>query len=343
MADGLQGEAIEPLILKKKIKIAAGAHGGAWKVAYADFVTAMMAFFLLLWLLNATTEDQMTGLSDYFAPPSASEDSQGIGKALAGATAALEGAMRSASSPPVTSIAIPSYGSEEEGDQTGEERDDPDAPDVNIGDATPEQQENQMLDDAMAKLQQSIKDDPQLRELQDSILFEVTEEGLLIQLLDYQRREMFEPGTATMTRRAIRLLALISGIIVQMPNDVALTGHTDSAPQPGATAIYGNWELSGDRAATSREWMEEQGFPPERLIRVEGKADTDLLDPRDPENERNRRISILLLRQHPVEWQPPSAPDAGSDDTGGSTTGFVAGPTAARDSSGLAPPPLPDN
>ncbi|MDW3207494.1 MAG: flagellar motor protein MotB [Alphaproteobacteria bacterium] len=339
MSEGLQGEAIEPLILKKKIKIPAGAHGGAWKVAYADFVTAMMAFFLLLWLLNATTEEQMTGLSDYFAPPSAAEDSQGIGQALSGAVASLEGAMRSASSPPVTSVAIPSYGSEESGKETGEEREDPDAANVNLGDATAEQQEQQMLDDALAKLKQSIQEDPSVRDLQDSIIYEITEDGLLIQLLDYQRREMFEPGTDQMTRRAVRLLALISGIIVQLPNDVAITGHTDSAPQPGATPDYGNWELSGDRAAASRRWMERNGFPTSRLVRVEGKADSDLLDPRDPENERNRRISILLLRQNaPEKQQQVFVP--GVDDVPGSGD---AGAAPARDTSGLAPPPLPEN
>ncbi len=338
MSEGLQGEAIEPLILKKKIKIPAGAHGGAWKVAYADFVTAMMAFFLLLWLLNATTEEQMTGLSDYFAPPSAAEDSQGIGQALSGAVASLEGAMRSASSPPVTSVAIPSYGSEESGKETGEEREDPAEANVNVGDATAEQQEQEMLDDALAKLKQSIEDDPTVRDLQDSIIYEVTDEGLMIQLLDYQRREMFEPGTDQMTRRAVRLLALISGIIVQLPNDVAITGHTDSAAQPGATAEYGNWELSGDRAAASRKWMERNGFPTGRLIRVEGKADSDLLDPRDPENERNRRISILLLRQNPPAKETTVFVPGVDDVPGG-----AAGAAPARDTTGLAPPPLPEN
>lgn len=345
--DGLQGEEIPPLILKKKIKIPAEAHGGAWKVAYADFVTAMMAFFLLLWLLNATTEDQMTGLSRYFAPPSAGAEDAGIGEILAGMTAAVEGAMRSASSVPTTSIAIPSYGSEEDGLETGEQRDSPQDTEANTGEATVEEQEQELLDDALSKLKQSIRDDPLVRDLQESILFALTEDGLMIQLLDFKRREMFEPGGDQLTRRAQRLLALISSITLELPNQIAITGHTDSAPQPGATAVYTNWELSGDRAARSREWMVANGFPEARIIRVEGKADSALLNIRDPLDERNRRISILLLRDHKPEFKPAPV-ILGSSDTDGAgvpSSGGIPGVSnsPARDASGLAPPPLPDN
>ncbi|MEQ8443509.1 MAG: flagellar motor protein MotB [Alphaproteobacteria bacterium] len=339
MADGLQGEEIEPLILKKKIKLAAGAHGGAWKVAYADFVTAMMAFFLLLWLLNATTEEQMTGLSDYFAPPSSSEDTQGIGEALAGMSAAVEGAMRSASSPPMTSVVIPSYGSEAEGQETGEQRESVEMTEVNPSNAMEIEQEEEILDDALERLRQSIQEDPLVQDLQDSIQFEITDEGLLIQLLDYGRRPMFEPGTDELTRRAIRLLALISAISVQLPFDLAISGHTDSSLHPNATESYTNWELSSDRAAASRRWMVENAFPERRIVRVEGRADSDLLNPRDPEDEINRRISLLLLREHPPEPAPP--PILGTEDTANRSPS--PGPAPARDSSGLAPPPLPEN
>jgi chemotaxis protein MotB len=339
MADGLQGEAVKPLILKKKIKVAAGAHGGAWKVAYADFVTAMMAFFLLLWLLNATTEEQMTGLSDYFAPPNAGAEDQGIGEALAGMVASAEGAMRSASSPPSTTIVIPSYGSEAAGQETGEQREAIQETEINKGKASEVQQEQEMLDDALNKLKQSIQEDPLVRDLQDSILFDVTENGLLIQLLDYQKREMFEPGTDILTRRAIRLLALISGITVELPNDVAITGHTETGTQPNATPDYTNWELSGDRAAASRRWMQENGFPAGRLVRVEGKADTELLDPRNPQDERNRRISILLLRDHPAN--STAVPDTGAASSTADAPDTMAGPAPALDNSGAAPPPLP--
>jgi chemotaxis protein MotB len=341
MADELQGDGLEPLILKKKIKAPAGHHGGAWKVAYADFVTAMMAFFLLLWLLNATTEEQMTGLSDFFAPPGAAQEGVGIGQSLAGLTAAVDGALRSASSPPATRVPLPAYGAEESGEARGEEREDPNLVNTNEGERAAAQEEQELLDEAMSKLRQSIQEQSRVSDLQDSILFEITDEGLLIQLLDYQQREMFEPGTDQLTRRAIRLLALISSILVEMPNQLAITGHTDSLPQPGATATYGNWELSGDRAAASREWMARNGFPDERLVRVEGKADTELLDRRDPESERNRRISILLLREHPIE-RPATPPSAGSgrapsEDAPSPSSGAAADPT------GFAPPPLPSD
>lgn len=351
MADGgLQGEEIPPLLLKKKIKIPAEAHGGAWKVAYADFVTAMMAFFLLLWLLNASTEEQMTGLSQFFAPPSAASSDQGVGEILAGMTAAVDGALRSASSVPTTSIAIPSYGSEEEGKETGEERDSIQATEVNSGDATSEEQEQEMLDDALSKLRQSIRDDPLVRDLQDSIVFDITEDGLRIQLLDFKRQQMFEPGGDSLTRRAQRLLALISSIMLELPNKISITGHTDAAPQPGATSVYTNWELSGDRAASSRNWMVENGFPMDRITRVEGKADTDHLNPRDPEDERNRRISILLLRENKPKPETQPIILNGGDEFAGSSSAqqssgaFGSTPgRAATDASGLAPPPLPEN
>ncbi|MDF1750704.1 MAG: OmpA family protein, partial [Alphaproteobacteria bacterium] len=272
-------------------------------------------------------------------PPNASAEGQGIGKALAGMVASAEGVMRSASSPPSTTIVIPSYGSEAAGQETGEERESLQHTEPKSGMASEVQQEQEMLDDALNKLKQSIQEDPLVRDLQDSILFEVTEDGLMIQLLDYQKREMFEPGTDILTRRAIRLLALISGILVELPNNISITGHTDSGIQPNATPDYTNWELSADRAAASRRWMEANGFPGNRLVRVEGKADTELLNPRNPEDERNRRISILLLREHSANPEVSEEMTPGSNNSAPPES--MAGPAPALDSSGVAPPPLP--
>ena len=338
MSDAFGQEEQEPLILVRKVKVEGGHHGGAWKVAYADFVTAMMAFFLLLWLLNATTEEQMNGLSDYFAPTSVAAEDQGLGQALAGLAVAAEGAMRSDSARPAVSVAIPSFGEEEEGDQDGETRDDASLVDVNKGQASETFEEQQMLDEAMAKLRQSVLESPDMAELAQNLMLENTAEGLRIQILDREDRGMFEEGTDRLTRRAVRLLALIGSIIATLPNDITITGHTDASPPPDAGAGYTNWELSADRAAASRKWLVDAGLAPQQVVEVAGKGDSELLEPDEPQAVANRRISILIVRDKP----PPAAM---LDDPGAAPGGVVAGPSGgaapARAPDGAAPPPLP--
>ncbi|MCR9220722.1 MAG: OmpA family protein [Alphaproteobacteria bacterium] len=333
MSDAFGQEDAKPLILVKKIKHEGGHHGGAWKVAYADFVTAMMAFFLLLWLLNATTEEQMNGISDFFAPPSISDSDQGLGQAMAGLAVAAEGAMRSDSARPAVSVAIPSFGEEEAGEQTGEAREDANLDNVNEGQASAEFEEQQMLDEAMAQLRQSVLDSPEMQDLQESLLLENTAEGLRIQILDQADRGMFEEGTDRLTRRAIRLLALIGSIVATLPNDITITGHTDEAPPPGGRPDYGNWELSADRAAASRKWLVDAGLADSQVIQVEGRGDSQLLKPEEPTDPANRRISILIVRDNPPAAPAPDAPAAGP---GGAPN---AAPARAPD--GAAPPALP--
>lgn len=298
MADALNGDELPPLLLVKKKKLPPEAHGGAWKIAYADFVTAMMAFFLLLWLLNATTEEAMTGLSEYFAPTSIAEDDTAMGEALKGLALSLEGAMRSASSRPSVTVALPTFGEEESGEQEGETRKSQDELEANTSQASTESQAQNLLDEAMAQIRQSIEEIPDFQNLQDSLLIDVTPEGLRIQILDQEKKAMFKENTAVLTKKARRLLALVGSLISRLPNEVSITGHTeDNKFQRDAN--YGNWELSADRAAIARKWLVDAGVSEEQIILVEGKASTDLLEIETPSSERNRRISILLAHVQP--------------------------------------------
>ncbi len=234
MADAFDGgEEPEPLILTKKITLEAGGHGGAWKVAYADFVTAMMAFFLLLWLLNATTEEQVNGLSDYFAPSNIAESEAGLGEALSGLSAAAEKSLRSDSARPSVSVAMPSFGGEAAGEERGEERESETETKVKEAKASEQEAETERLNDAMEKLRQSISETPETADLQENLLIDQTKDGLRIQILDKAGKGMFEQGTADLTRRAIRLLALIGSVTADLPNEIAITGHTDTTPPPG--------------------------------------------------------------------------------------------------------------
>ncbi len=292
MADALEGSEL-PLLLVKKKKLPPEAHGGAWKIAYADFVTAMMAFFLLLWLLNATTEDAMTGVAEYFAPTNVAEDDVAIGEAMKGLAASVEGALRSASSRPSVSIDIPTYGKEEEGDVEGKERNDLDDIEANNSNTLKEREQEDLLGDATAQLRQSVEQVAEFKDFQDSLLIDITPEGLHIQILDQEKKAMFKKNTFILTKKARRLLALIGSLISRLPNDVLITGHTE-ANNFKRDHNYSNWELSSDRAAMARKWLVDAGVDDKQIISVTGKAATNLLDIKNAESERNRRISILL-------------------------------------------------
>ena len=304
MADTLEDGGAKPVILKKVKKIPAGAHGGAWKVAYADFVTAMMAFFLLLWLLNVTTEDQRAGISEFFDPAVSSEGQTGVGDILAGLALVDEGALRSASAPPQVSIPIPAFGGETGDQGEGTERESPLDDEARTAMAQQQEEEEQRLDRAASAILQSIREQPELRELESNLQFEMTPEGLRIQILDTEENGMFEPDSAVLTRRARRLIALDASVNVTLPNRISISGHTDGAPFQSAPD-YGKWELSGDRAVAARDWLVDAGLPSGRIATVVGRADQDLLLRDEPESPRNRRISILLARSAPQALPPP--------------------------------------
>lgn len=289
-------EALEPLILKKKLKGADGGHGGAWKVAYADFVTAMMAFFLLLWLLNATTSDQKSGLSDYFQPQTVTSGNEsGDGGLLGGLAVTALGNLRSAGSPPTVSIPIPSAGGPKERRGKAEAALTSEAPNPDSTNYEARQREAEAFQQAQADLRLAVEQNQELSEFQDSLLIDETPEGLRIQLIDREKATMFKPGSAVFTPYFKALLQIVTRIVARFPNPVSISGHTDSAPLP-PDATYSNWELSGDRANAARRTMVGAGLPQDRVADVVGRADTEHLFPKEPNAPSNRRVSILLVR-----------------------------------------------
>lgn len=287
---------LAPIIVKKIKKAGHGHHGGAWKVAYADFVTAMMAFFLLLWLLNVTDAVQKQGISDYFAPTVASTSSEsGSGGVLGGTSMQSEGAMTSNTGTPsvVSSISPPEEGSKDDADSDGKSE---------IDDAEFLERlaalEEASFEETTAQIKAAIATDPEMAGLEDNIIIDMTPEGLRIQIVDQYDESMFEPGSVKIRPRIKKLLAKIVKAIEPLPNNIAIDGHTDSSGF--SNSEYTNWELSSDRANSSRRALVEVGLDPERIERVSGKADTEPMIADDPSNPGNRRISMTLLRETPV-------------------------------------------
>ncbi len=273
-----------PIIIKKIKKGGGGHHGGAWKVAYADFVTAMMAFFLLLWLLNVTTEEQKNAISNFFDPthPKISDINSGAGGILAGTSLAETGAYSSTRAPA--------------------------APKTDDGKRTRKKTQREKFEEKLkAKEQQRFKDiEKQIRnamqrsaeliKLANNVLIDITPEGLRIQIIDQDGASMFPSGSASMFQKTKDLFTTVAEVIKGVPNDISIRGHTDSVSY-GAGAKYTNWELSADRANATRQVLMDASIPEDKVFNVQGKADTDHLFPNDPKDARNRRVSIILLNE----------------------------------------------
>ena len=318
MADGNQ-----PVIIIKKVKKGGGGHhGGAWKVAYADFVTAMMAFFLLLWLLNVTTAEQKAGLADYFAPTAASKSENGAGGVMGGQTVIVDGAKISdrghvnvtvALAPPAEDTPGVKY-KDKDKDFDKEKDKDFDKEKDKDGDISERELQRQLaereqkaFEDARDQIRQAIQEVPELADLRRNLVIDMTPEGLRIQLVDQDRQSMFPSGTADMHDRTRLLLQKVSQIINRLPNRISISGHTDSTPFRGGNGNYGNWELSTDRANASRRVIVESGVAASRIDNVIGKAESDPLIASDPTNPANRRIAIVLLRER--QAAAPPAPE----------------------------------
>jgi chemotaxis protein MotB len=305
---------LQPIIVKKIKKGGHAAHGGAWKIAYADFVTAMMAFFLLMWLLNATSEEQRKGIADYFSPIKGIMTSPSGGAGLMGGqSSATRGSMNSAYAPPSTSVSLSQPSAEEEGDAEGGKQDEDKQKDER-GKLTDKElnkmlaeREQERLNEAEAQIKQAIQDMPEMRKVIDNLIIEQTPEGLRIQIVDQERLSMFPLGSAQMYDHTRKLHAVVSEIIARLPNQIAITGHTDATPYARGSS-YSNWELSSDRAQASRRALAEGGLAPRRIAQVIGRADQELLLPSDPTSPRNRRISIVILRERPLAGLDKATP-----------------------------------
>ncbi len=296
----------QPIIIKRIKKAGHGHHGGAWKVAYADFVTAMMAFFLLMWLLNAVSQEQLIGISNYFAPSvSTSQSSPGAGHVLGGETIQSEALFRD---PPVTDphpATLERDGGNNPVDGSGAP--DPEELSAEQREALVAEHEDRQFREAIAELEQALAASPQFRELGNSLKVEKTPEGLHIQIIDQEGLPMFPRGNAEMYAHTRALLRLVADVIGRMPQQVAVTGHTDATPF-AKDGPYSNWELSTDRANAARRALTVLGVPAGRFSRVVGKAATEPLNPDDPADPANRRLSVVLLRGTGSGFTAPAPP-----------------------------------
>lgn len=286
-----------PILIKKVKKVAGhGHHGGAWKVAYADFVTAMMAFFLLMWLINTTSPEQKRGIADYFAPASVAATTSGSGGILGGTSLGEDGVKQSGSMAVVENMA-PESPPNTQAEGSGQAKDLESASEEQLRKEL-ERREQDAFAAAAQSLRQALQDMPELAELSKQIRVDMTPEGLRIQLVDQDGRSMFKEGSAAPNDQARVLLRAIAKIINQLPNRISISGHT-SANADG-TKSSADWKLSSDRADASRQILQASGVDPDRVYQVSGKANSDPLFPDDPTLSGNRRISIILLREAPV-------------------------------------------
>ena len=288
------------IFIRRVKKVSGGGHGGgAWKIAYADFVTAMMAVFLLLWLLNSVTQEQLEGISTYFAPAAPSVTSSGAGGVLGGQTINPEGAQINSKSTPTVSLALPppksGLGGEENRSDDNEKEKEKESDPNKVAEEALKKKEEEQFEKAKDELRQALQNIPNAVQLARSLLVDNTPEGLRIQIVDQEGFPMFASGSAEPLPRAKELLRLVAKVVGEMPQKIAISGHTD-AVRFGTGAGYGNWELSSDRANATRRTLQELGVPVERVNRVVGKADTEPLLKEDPNNARNRRLSVILLR-----------------------------------------------
>ncbi len=306
-ADGnAQAEpALEPIVKKKKIDGGhAGAHGGAWKIALADMMTAMMAFFLLMWLLGATTEDQRKSIADYFKPTSHSlanvSRAAGTGGVMGGQS------MLDPDGMPYAGQQTSQFERDTPRSELGKQSGDGESQDENNDRHSSELSEEERQKIAAEtdkknfdKLEQAVKEtlqqNPQFDKIKDQVKFIREKEGLRIEVLDKADFSMFGLGTAKMQGRAESLIREVAKSVAAMPNKVSVRGHTDSLAYDNG--VRSNWSLSGDRAESTRRILESAGVAESRFAKIEGVADTAPYIPNNPADPRNRRISITIQYQ----------------------------------------------
>jgi chemotaxis protein MotB len=291
-----------PIVIKRIKKGEHGHHGGAWKVAYADFVTAMMAFFLLMWLINTTTPEQKRGIADYFAPLSISQTLSGSGGVLGGKVMGQESA-RAGGAASVFQNNSPSaqannsHSSQNGGSQGGASSNQAAGQDGQTG-ADAASTQNGEFAHAAEAIHQSIKDNPDLAALSRQVVIDQTPDGLRIQLVDEDGRPMFQQGTAVPMPYTRRLLETVAKIVSRLPNRVSISGHTEAKPFTTSSGMT-NWDLSSARANAGRAILTASGLDSDRIYEVAGKAGAEPLLPEDPNASANRRLSIVLLREAP--------------------------------------------
>ncbi len=278
----MSDESQRPIIIKRRKVVAGGAHGGAWKIAYADFVTAMMAFFLLMWLLGSTTKGELEGIADYFKNPlrltmqggsgagDATSIIKGGGKDLTRSVGQMDRALIRERKRPI---------------------------DLEAAQAELDKLEMTRLEDLKGKLDAVIDANPALNIYRRQLLIDITSEGLRIQIVDEKNRPMFELGRAQLLSHTKDILHEIGKVLNEVPNRISLSGHTDATPYFGGERGYSNWELSTERANASRRELLAGGMREDKVMRVVGLSSAVLFNKADPLSPVNRRISVIVMKK----------------------------------------------
>ncbi|MFN0315727.1 MAG: flagellar motor protein MotB [Burkholderiales bacterium] len=282
----MSDESQRPIVIKRIKKVAGGHHGGAWKIAYADFVTAMMAFFLLMWLLGSTTKADREGISSHFKNPLKVSLMGGSG--AGDATSIIKGGGTDLTR---------STGQEKRGPKASGQQ----VTEVSESEAKTAQKEKQALKELQEKMVAAIEANPVLNQFKNQILIDITAEGLRIQILDEHSRPMFASGSAHLQPYTKVLVHEIGKFLNDVPNRISVSGHTDSVPYPGGEKGYSNWELSADRANSVRRELLSGGMEESRIVRVIGLSSSVMLDPYDPANPINRRVSLIVMNKKAEE------------------------------------------
>ena len=277
-------DGMRPIVVKR-IKKSSGRHGGAWKIAYADFMTAMMAFFLLMWLLGSTTKGDLQGISEFFKTP--------LKVAMSGGSGSGD------------SSSVIQGGGEDLTRRTGQVRKGDIDPqhktyDLQAAKEALERAEGARLQALKAKIESVIEATPLLKKYKNQLLLDLTSEGLRIQIVDEHNRPMFALAKAELQPYTREILHVIGMVLNEVPNKIGLSGHTDSTPYQ-SDAGYSNWELSADRANASRRELVLGGMSDDKVLRVVGLASAAHLDRKDPFNPINRRISIIVMNKRTEE------------------------------------------
>jgi chemotaxis protein MotB len=319
---------LQPIIIKKVKKGGHAVHGGAWKIAYADFVTAMMAFFLLMWLLGSTSEGDKKGIADYFQSP-------------------LKVALLNGGSGSGDSSSVLKGGGQDLTRSGGQvKRGDVEAPrnTINLQALRHEQRaaEAAKLQQLSEQVETELKNSAKLAQFASQIKLDLTRDGLRIQIVDELARPMFDSGSAVVKPYMRELLRAIGSVLIEVPNRLTLEGHTDAQPFSAGDTGYSNWELSADRANASRRELVAGGLTEDRVLRVQGLASSQPFNRKEPADPQNRRISIIVMNRDAedrfyrptadlVEPSPPAgaATNAAEPDIRPEFAGRVSSPPAA--------------
>ncbi|WEK05018.1 MAG: flagellar motor protein MotB [Candidatus Devosia phytovorans] len=293
----------QPIIIKKVKKNKHAHHGGAWKIAYADFVTAMMAFFLLLWLISMTTPEQKEGLATYFAPPNIAPTTSGSGGVMGGTALDNDGSLMAGSTPQERTDASVTPKGEEfgtmQGALSGNEKQSGNEFEAAMASAYDlKARDDQGFHSAAASIKQAWQAMPDITEVADNLLVEETDEGLNIRIVDQEGRPMFPEGSKYPNETTRQAIAAIAPILQRLTNPVRIEGHT-AAGGVYANPRYGSWELSADRANTVRQILGEFGLSDDHVNSVVGRSTAEPFFPNDPYMAANERIEITLLYETP--------------------------------------------